>query len=191
LKTLAQAGYLKEDTGNKTYRYELLQKEPNHLDLLENIRCFSRFHRNSLRKWQNTIETTGHTRHTPVAFLNPNDGSWTQTLRLTNDEDLDKDENFGEDSDPAHATVLPPPPTSTCPLVLMPSTPESSLNPETGPASLDNSERSTCPEVKAENRRFLCSKSLDDFKASLPERQQSRLAPMRCLRRRETDKLAS
>jgi Fe2+ or Zn2+ uptake regulation protein len=64
LKTLAQAGYLKEDTGNKTYRYELLQKEPNHLDLLENIRCFSRFHRNSLRKWQNTIETTGHARHT-------------------------------------------------------------------------------------------------------------------------------
>jgi DNA-binding MarR family transcriptional regulator len=64
LKTLAQAGYLKEDTGNKTYRYELLQKEPNHLDLLENIRCLSLFHRNSLRKWQNTIETTGHARHT-------------------------------------------------------------------------------------------------------------------------------
>jgi len=72
LKTLEQAGYLKEDTDNKTYRYELLQKEPNHLDLHENIRSFSRFHRNSLRQWQNTIETTGHTRHTPVAFLNPN-----------------------------------------------------------------------------------------------------------------------
>ena len=97
LKTLAHAGYLKEDTGNKTYRYELLQKEPNHLDLHENIRCFSRFHRKSLRKWQNAIETTGHTRHIPVAFLNPNDCSGSQTPRLTNYGDLDKDENFDED----------------------------------------------------------------------------------------------
>jgi hypothetical protein len=165
LKTLAQAGYLKEDTGNKTYRYELLQKEPNHLDLHENIRSFSRFHRNSLRKWQNTIETTGHTRHTPVAFLNPNDCSGTQTPRYTNGEDLDKDENFNEDSKPAFTPVLLPSPTSTCPLVPMPSPPEPSLNLGTGPASLDNSERSTCPEVKTENRRFLSSKSVDDFKA--------------------------
>jgi Fe2+ or Zn2+ uptake regulation protein len=165
LKTLAQAGYLKEDTGNKTYRYELLQKEPNHLDLHENIRSFSRFHRNSLRKWLNTIETTGHARHTPVAFLNPDDCSWSQTLRLTNDEDLDNDENLDEDSSPPFTPVLPPPPTSTCPLVPMPSTPEPSLNLGTEPVHLDNSERSTCPEVKAENRRFLGSKSLDDFKA--------------------------
>jgi hypothetical protein len=47
----------------------------------------------------------------------------------------------------------------------MSSPPEPSLNLGTGPAYLDNSERSTCPEVKAENRRFLGSKSLDDFKA--------------------------
>jgi Fe2+ or Zn2+ uptake regulation protein/Zn-finger protein len=165
LKTLAQAGYLKEDTSNKTYRYELLQKEPNHLDLLENIRCFSRFHRKSLRKWLNTIETTGHARHTTVVFLNPNDGSWSQILQSRNDEDLDKDENLDEDSDPALTPVLPPSPTSTCPDVPMPSTPESSLNLGTEPCSLDNSERSTCPEAKPENRQVSGSKSLDDFKA--------------------------
>jgi hypothetical protein len=39
------------------------------------------------------------------------------------------------------------------------------LNLGTGPVHLDNSERSTCAEVKAENRRFLCSKSVEDFKA--------------------------
>ena len=152
LKTLAQAGYLKEDTSNKTYRYELLQKEPNHLDLLENIRSFSRFHRKSLWKWLNTIETTGHARHTPVAFLNPNDGSWSQILQSGNDEDLDKDENLDEDSDPALNPVLPPPSTFTCPDVPMPSTPESSLNLGTEPCNLDNCERSTCPEAKPENK---------------------------------------
>jgi hypothetical protein len=99
----------------------------------------------------------------PVAFLNPNDGSWSQTPRSTNDEDLDKDENSDEDL--AHTTVPPPPPTSTGPLVPMPSTPELGLNPETGPVYRDNSQRSTCPEVKAENRLFLRSKSFDNFKA--------------------------
>jgi Fe2+ or Zn2+ uptake regulation protein len=163
LKTLAQAGYLKEDTSSKTYRYELLQKKPNHLDLLENIRSFSRFHRKSLRKWLSTIETTGQARHTAVAFSNPNDGSWSQTLQSRNDEDMD--ENLDEDSSQALATVPPPPSTSTCPDVPMPSTPESSLKIKTEPDDLDNSERSTCSEAKPENRQLLSSKSLDDFKA--------------------------
>jgi predicted transcriptional regulator len=68
LKTLAQAGYLKEEAQGKTHQYQLLQKEPNHLDLLENIRSFSLFHQNSLRNWLNTIETTGHAKGVPCAF---------------------------------------------------------------------------------------------------------------------------
>jgi Fe2+ or Zn2+ uptake regulation protein len=163
LKTLAQAGYLKEDTSNKTYRYELLQKEPNHLDLLENIRSFSRFHRKSLRKWLNTIETTGHARHTTVAFLNPNDGSWLQTPQLTNDDDTSED--LDEHSSQALATVPPSLPTSRCPYVPMPSTPESSLNLKLEPHGLDNSERSRCPEDKPKNKENSGRNSLNNFKA--------------------------
>jgi len=159
LKTLAQAGYLKEDTSNKTYRYELLQKKPNHLDLLKNIRSFSSFHRKSLRKWLNTIETTGHTRHTAVAFLTPNDSSWLQTPQLTNDDDT------SEDSDEEYNTIPPQPSTSTCPDVPMPSTPESSLNLKMEPHSLDNSERSRCPEDKPKNKENSGRNSLNNFKA--------------------------
>ena len=159
LKTLAQAGYLKEDTTSKTYRYELLQKKPNHLDLLKNIRSFSSFHRKSLRKWLNNIETTGHTRRTAVAFLNPNDGSWLQTPQLTNGDDT------SEDSDEECNALPPQPSTSTCPDVPMPSTPESSLNLKMEPHSLDNSERSRCPEDKPKNKENSGRNSLNDFKA--------------------------
>ena len=71
LKTLAQAGYLKEETQSKTYQYQLLQKEPNHLDLLKNIRSFGVFHQNSLRNWLNTIETTGHAKGMHLRFRIP------------------------------------------------------------------------------------------------------------------------
>jgi Fe2+ or Zn2+ uptake regulation protein len=159
LKTLAQAGYLKEDTNNKTYRYELLQKEPNHLDLLRNIRSFSRFHRKSLRKWLNTIETTGHTKHTTVSFSNPNDDPWLQTLQSTSDDDST------EDSDQEHNAVPFPLYASKCPDVPMCSKPESSLNLKTEPQDLGNSERSTCSEAKIESKEDSGRNSLNDFKA--------------------------
>jgi len=159
LKTLAQAGYLKEDTTSKTYRYELLQKKPNHLDLLKNIRSISRFHRKSLQEWLKTIETNGQARHTTVTFLKPNDGSWLQTPQLINGEDI------SEDLYEEYNTIPPQPSTSTCPDVPMPSTPEPSLNLKMEPHSLDNSERSRCPEAKPENKENSGRNSLNNFKA--------------------------
>jgi Fe2+ or Zn2+ uptake regulation protein len=156
LKTLAQAGYLKEDTSSKTYRYELLQKEPNHLDLFENIRSFSRFHQNSLKKWLNTIVTTAQTRHVPLAFFM--DGTWTHTLpKLPDDEDIGADEDFD-------AAVLTPP-TSTCPGVQMPFTAESGLKLRTVLEDLDNSKRSRCSEAKMVNKPKMGFNSLNDFRA--------------------------
>jgi hypothetical protein len=153
LKTLAQAGYLKEDTSNKTYRYELLQKEPNHLDLLENIRSLNRFHRNSLRKWLNTIETTGHAKHTIIAFYNPTNDSWTQSLPILNDSDKDSENSASPES-----SAL------TCLDVHMHSAPESSLELAMGPDCQDSSEMSTFTAAKPRNNQNIGSKSLDDFK---------------------------
>lgn len=78
LRTLAQGGYLKEDTSSKTYRYELLQEKPNHLCLLENQRSISLFHRNNLEKWLDTISSSRHRTGTSAEFYNPFDGSWSQ-----------------------------------------------------------------------------------------------------------------
>jgi len=158
LKTLAQAGYLKEDTTNKTYRYELLQKEPNHLDLLENIRSFSRFHQKSLGEWLNIIWITGHARHARVAFLNPGDASWLDAPPLSYETGL----NAEEDTD---TTMFCNPCTSACPDVQMPSTPKSGLNPHSEPNDLDSSERSRCSEAKQENQQGSATTSFDDFKA--------------------------
>ena len=80
LRTLAQSGYLKEDTSSKTYRYELLQEKPNHLCLLENQRSISLFHRNNLEKWLNTISSSRHQKGTSVEFYNPIDSSWSPEL---------------------------------------------------------------------------------------------------------------
>jgi Fe2+ or Zn2+ uptake regulation protein len=155
LKTLAQAGYLKEDTSNKTYRYELLQKEPNHLDLLENVRSFNRFHQNSLRKWLNTIETIGHARHTAVAFYNPTSDSWGQAPPIANESDPEVDER----------DALPESSISTCLDVHMQSAPESSLELTMRPDCQDNSEESTSTAAKPRNNQNRDSKSLDDLKA--------------------------
>jgi Fe2+ or Zn2+ uptake regulation protein len=154
LKTLAQAGYLKEDTSNKTYRYELLQKEPNHLDLLENIRSLNRFHQNSLRKWLNTIETTGQAKHTLIVFYNPNNDSWTQSLPIL----IDSDEDFENSASPEFSAL-------TCLDVHMHSASESSLELAMGPDCQDNSEKSTSTATKPQNNQDIGSKSLDEFKA--------------------------
>ena len=157
LKTLSQAGYLKEDTTSKTYRYELLQKEPKHLDLLENIQSFSLFHQKSLRKWLNNIWTNGHARHTTVAFYNHKDNTWSN--RLAPDfEDRAEDE-------PSSNDTLPELHTPTCPSVSMPSAPESGLNLDSGPEYMDKSERSRCSESKPKNAQGSGNKSFDDFKA--------------------------
>lgn len=76
LRTLASAGYLKEETQNRMYQYRLLQEKPNHLLLLENEDEINLFHRISLRKWLNAILPTGHTNGTSVAVFDPEKGKW-------------------------------------------------------------------------------------------------------------------
>jgi len=58
LKSLAKAGYLKENTATKPYTYQLLQKEPNPLGILENPSQYCLFWKESLEKFlKTTIET--------------------------------------------------------------------------------------------------------------------------------------
>lgn len=108
LKTLAQAGYLKEDTSSKTYRYELLQKMPNQLVLLENTRSFRLFHQNSLKKWLNTIIASSHQSTTPVEFWNPTCKSWSQTKPALEDAQIPKS------AETDSGTPAPQSPTSLC-----------------------------------------------------------------------------
>ncbi|MEM2130373.1 MAG: primase C-terminal domain-containing protein, partial [Candidatus Bathyarchaeia archaeon] len=130
LKTLAQAGYLKEEKQGRANQYQLLQKEPNNLDLLENISSFSLFHQKSLRNWLNTIWTTGHARGIPLKFKHRNG------------------DNIDFESDSAeqilqHYALLTPIDTSTCPDVHMSSELNSGLESEKRHNELDKTERST------------------------------------------------
>lgn len=55
LKTLASAGYLREEAQNRIYQYRLLQEKPNHLALLEKASQSCSFQRESLKEWLNVI----------------------------------------------------------------------------------------------------------------------------------------
>ena len=150
LRTLASAGYLRDEKQGKTSNYQLMQKEPKHLDLLKNIRSFSLFHQNSLRNWLNTIWTTGHAKGTPIHFKHA------------------KGDNGTFESDSAeqtlqHYALLSPLDTSTCPDVHMPSTPNSGLENQNEPNYLDKTERSINDDAKAENNQKSALKNLDDF----------------------------
>jgi len=110
LRTLAQSGYLKEDTSSKTYRYELLQEKPNHHCILQLQRSISLFHRNNLANWLRNIISSFHTKGTRVEFYNPADGSWSQpdeaiinrlltpSTPMCNDETMHLTPKLGSDS---------------------------------------------------------------------------------------------
>lgn len=138
LKTLAQAGYLKEEAQGKTNHYSLLQKEPNHLDLLKNIRSISSFHTESLRNWLKTVWTTGQAKGIPVSF------SIGNAKPVAVDQVLQS------------YTSLSPHDVSSCPDVQMPSTANSGLDCQTEHDYLDKTEKSTSPSSEIE---FLASKT--------------------------------
>lgn len=125
LQTLAQGGYLKEDTSNKTHRYELLQEKPDLLDMLKNAKSLSFFHRNNLENWLRTILTTGQANGRSVEFYNPLDGSWSQHPET-------------------YVNALPTPSALPCQDVTMPLTPISGLDSQTEAANLCNSPVSRC-----------------------------------------------
>jgi DNA-binding transcriptional regulator YhcF (GntR family) len=96
LKTLSQAGYLKEDVSSKAYRYELLEKEPEHHALLEMARSLGSFHQSSLEVWLNTIVTSGQEKQLPTSFCV--DGAWTSTPPQILDEVTMEDPNLEDQS---------------------------------------------------------------------------------------------
>ena len=134
LKTLAQAGYLKEERQGRTNQYLLLQKEPNELDLLKNITSFSLFHQKSLRNWLNTIWTTGQQKGIPLNFKRSVD---------LQEKPVESVDQLLECYAP-----LPPPDTLSCPVVHIPSTADSGLESQERPNELDKTERSTSAGAK-------------------------------------------
>jgi hypothetical protein len=78
LKTLANAGYLKEISSMKPYAYELLQKEPNNLDILENANEYGLFYEKSLKNFFNGIWTTCQQKDIPLHFWNNESKLWTE-----------------------------------------------------------------------------------------------------------------
>ena len=96
LKTLSQAGYLKEDVSSKAYRYELLEKEPEHHALLEMARSMRTFHQSSLETWLNTIVTSGQEKQLVTSFYV--DGAWTATPPIILKETTMGDPNLEDQS---------------------------------------------------------------------------------------------
>ena len=160
LRTLAQAGYLKEDTSSKAYRYELLQERPNHLCLLKNQRSLSLFHRKSLEKWLNTISSSCHVKGTHLGFYDPNKGSWSEKEPLLN-EILIPNNQQGEDAD----FDLPNSSASADRDEEVPFTPFKGLDYTLEPKDLCNPESQRCSSLNAENNEDSGRNSLDDFKA--------------------------
>ena len=146
LKTLAQAGYLKEEVQGKTNHYSLLQKEPNHLDLLKNIRSIGSFYVESLRNWLNTIWTTGQAKGIPVSF------------QIGNAKPISIEQAL------MHYESLLPLDTSKCPDVQMPSTANLGLDCQKEQNYLDKSERSTSPSIKEQDNHDLTLRNLAEFR---------------------------
>ena len=151
LKTLAQAGYLKEETQGRTRQYQLLQKEPEHLDLTKNITSFSLFHENSLKNWLNTIWTTGQAKGLHVSFKYPD----MEHEGLTEADSL---EHLLE-----HYARFTQPGTSAFPDVHMPSAANSGLETLIAYADLDKNEGSIKNWAKSENSHKSALDSLDEL----------------------------
>lgn len=151
LKTLAQAGYLKEEKQGRTNQYQLLQKKPEQLDILKNISSFSLFHQNSLINWLNTTWTKGHAKGLVLRFVCPAKNGH-ETI------DTDSPAQLLE-----HITPLPPLDSSTCPVVHMPSETNYGVETNVELRDLDKSERSSSYESKPENNQKTSRYSFDDF----------------------------
>ena len=87
LKTLSQAGYLREEMQGKVFHYHLGQEKPESLDLLEMSGSFGSFHRNSLKTWLDGIWTTGQESGIPLTFKRY-DPKLKQMIKLTSLEQL-------------------------------------------------------------------------------------------------------
>ncbi|MBS7637012.1 winged helix-turn-helix transcriptional regulator [Candidatus Bathyarchaeota archaeon] len=72
LKSLAKAGYVKENVNTKPYTYEILQKEPNPLGILENPSQYSLFWQDSLEKWLKGITAALQRKGIVFQILNSN-----------------------------------------------------------------------------------------------------------------------
>jgi len=151
LKTLAQAGYLKEETQGRTRQYQLLQKEPEHLDLTKNITSFSLFHQNSLKNWLNTIWTTGQAKGLRVSFKYPD----MEHEGLTEADTL---EHLLE-----HYARFTPLGASACPDVHMPSAAKAGLETLITPTDLEKNEGSSKNEAKSEKSHKSALNSLDEL----------------------------
>lgn len=71
LKSLAKAGYVKENVNTKPYTYEILQREPNPFGILENPSQYSLFWQESLEKWLKGIAAALQQKGIVFQILNP------------------------------------------------------------------------------------------------------------------------
>jgi predicted transcriptional regulator len=95
LKSLAKAGYLKENTATKPYTYQLLQKEPNPLGILENPSQYCLFWQESLEKFLKTTIETLQRKGISFQILKPGENEANLVRGLLNDENKKKSQNLG------------------------------------------------------------------------------------------------
>ena len=154
LKTLASAGYLKEEKNGKTYDYQLLQKEPEYLDLLENARSFRLFQQNSLKQWLDAIVHSCTAKGTLLGFHHGQGASWSTTPpSITLERQAEDSPDF------------PPLPISEVQERTNPSATGLSSDCQTSPNNLASSPMSRILESKPENNHNSARMTLNDFKS--------------------------
>ncbi len=179
LKTLANAGYLKEETQSKTYQYQLMQKEPENLDLLQNIQLLRLFHQKALETWINTVETAAQAKGIPLKFNYPPKQEPPKDEKDTAAQPEQRsDTNFRND-------------TSTRSHVPMPSQPNSRLENENSNNQMIKTEMSTCKEPKTEKTQESNLNKIDDFASVHWSNTGYGWHPVRSLRSNQADLLSS
>lgn len=141
LKSLAKAGYLKENTVTKPYNYELMQKEPNPLGILENPSEYNSFWRKSLEKLLKSISATLQSKGIVFQILEPENQRVTLEPSVLNERNMESSLNFAS----SFETLMPP----ECRVAEVPITPNPS------PITENNQKYLGFSSIPKENRLFL------------------------------------
>jgi len=151
LKTLANAGYLKEETQSKTYQYQLMQKEPENLDLLQNIQLLRLFHQRTLETWISTVEAAAQAKGIPLKFNYP-------PKQEPHEEEKD---NAAQPEQRSDTDLRNDNPTRSS--VPMPSQPDSSLENKNRNNQMIETQMSTYEEPETEKTQESKLNTIDDF----------------------------
>ncbi|MEM2104803.1 MAG: hypothetical protein QW717_07965, partial [Candidatus Bathyarchaeia archaeon] len=103
LKSLAKAGYLKENTATKPYTYEPLQNKPEALGILENPSQYRLFWQENLEKWLKDIAATLQSRGIIFQIWRPEENEANAVSAISEAENKEKIRNLDFQNEKTHS----------------------------------------------------------------------------------------